>query len=287
MEKPLGNYMEIITARSTDPEIRSKSQDGGIVSAAFIYGLENGILDGAIVASAPEKHNPVPAIARTRDEILAARGTKYSVSPNVSILKDAAREYALEKIGFVGTPCQLLALRKMIKYPLGFRHINNKIGIIVGIFCMENFNYQAMKILIEQYADVSMDDILKTDIGSGKFWVYKKDGSEPITVPLKETHIFEQKSCHICTDYTSELSDFSTGSVGSPDGWSTVIIRTKKGKEYIDKMIEDGLLETMPADTEGKTGITLLEKLSNGKKEKNSETIRVREENGLSVPKIL
>jgi len=287
MSKSLGNYMEIITARATDADVRSRSQDGGIVSAAFIYGIENGILDGSIVASAPDKHNPSPVVAITKEDILKARGTKYSISPNVALLKSAVREHGLEKVGFVGTPCQLVALRKAIKYPLGFRHVGDKVGLIIGIFCMENFNYQSMKILIEEYANVSMDDVLKTDIGKGKLWVYKKDGSEPITVPLKETHIFEQKSCHVCTDYTSELADFSTGSVGSPDGWSTVIIRTKRGKEFIDKMIADGKLETQPADLEGKGGIPLLEKLSNGKKEKSLDTIRIREENGLPVPKLL
>ena len=45
-----GKYKTIISARATDKRILKKSQDGGIVSAAFIYGLENNLLDGVIVA---------------------------------------------------------------------------------------------------------------------------------------------------------------------------------------------------------------------------------------------
>lgn len=285
MEKPIGNYIEIMTARATDPEIRERAQDGGIVSAAYIYGLENGLLDGAIVAETGPEHTPVPKIAKTRAEVLAAGKTKYSVSPNVSMIKTAVKENALEKVGFVGTPCQIQAVRKLIRYPAGFRHVTDKIGIVIGIFCMENFPSFAMKTLIEQYANISANDVLKTDITKGKLFVYSKNGGEPVAIPLKETHIFEQKACHICMDYTSELADFSTGSVGSPEGWSTVIVRTQKGKDYIDKMIADGKLETKPIDKESPIGYALLEKLAVDKKTKNQKTIDSRLESGLAIPK--
>jgi len=284
MSKPIGEYISLISARSTDAEILKRSQDGGIVTAAYIYGLETGLLDGAIVADTTEGFKPMPKIAKTKEDVLSARGTKYSVSPNMSVVKNAVKEHALEKVGFVGTPCQIIAMRKMIQYPAAFRQTAENIGIIIGIFCMENFPYNAMKILIEQYANVKMEDVLKTDIGKGKLFVYKKDGSEPIAIPIKETLPFEQKSCHVCMDYTSEYADFSTGSVGSPDGWSTVIIRTQKGKDYIDKMIAAGKLETRPVDMEGKVGYPLLEKLSVDKKTKNAKEIEHRIEMGLPVP---
>lgn len=284
MEKPVGNYIKILSARTTDSEILSKSQDGGVVSAIYIDGLENGYFDGVIVAETTKDYTPVPKIARTKEEVLKSCGTKYSVSPNMSLIKSSVKENALEKIGFVGTPCQIQAIRKMIQYPAGFRHTNDKISLIIGIFCMENFPSLSMKFLIEQYAGVNSKDVIKTDIGKGKLWVYKKDASEPITIPLKETHIFEQKACHVCIDYTSELADISTGSVGSPDGWSTVIIRTEKGKKIIDNLIANGKLETKELDFDSKVGYQLLEKLSIDKKTKNMKTIKERREIGLPVP---
>jgi len=284
MEQPIGNYIEIMTARSTDPEILAGCQDGGIVSTAYVFGLENGLLDGAIVAETGPGHTPVPKVAKTRADVLAAGKTKYSVSPNVSMLKTAVRENALEKVGFVGTPCQIQAVRKLIQYPAGFRHVTGKIGIVIGIFCMENFPSFAMKTLIEQYAGIPAGAVLKTDITKGKLFVYNRDGSEPVAIPLKETHIFEQKSCHVCMDYTSELADFSTGSVGSPAGWSTLIVRTQKGKEYVDAMIKAGMIETKPFDMEGQFGYPMLEKLAVDKKTKNAKTIEARLADGLPVP---
>lgn len=284
MTKPIGEYIEIISARSTDQEILKKSQDGGIVTAAYIYGLENGLLDGVIVADTTEGFKPMPKIAKTREDVLSARGTKYSLSPNMSLVKDAVKEHALEKLGFVGTPCQVIAMKKMMQYPAAFRGTINNIGLVIGIFCMENFPYNGMKTLIEEYAGVKMNDVLKTDIGKGKLFVYPKDGSEPIAIPIKETLPFEQKSCHVCMDYTSEYADFATGSVGSPDGWSTLIIRNKRGKDFIDKMIAAGKLETKPLDMEGKVGYPMLEKLSTDKKTKNAKEIEHRIEMGLPVP---
>jgi hypothetical protein len=121
-----------------------------------------------------------------------------------------------------------------MKYPVGFRHVPDKIALIIGIFCMENFPYNGLKMIVEEHCGVKMEDVVKMDIGKGKFWVYTRWGDVK-AIKLKETHPYEQIACHVCTDYTAELADISTGSVGSPDGWSTVFIRTAKGEEIFNK----------------------------------------------------
>ncbi len=279
---PFGAYKKVVSARSTLKEVLKKAQDGGIVSTAFIYGLENNLLDGVIVADNAGKFQAVPKVATTPEEVLEAAGTKYTVCPNISVLKSAVREYGCEKIGVVGTPCQVRAVRKLMKYPVGFRHVPDKIALIIGIFCMENFPYQGLKLIVEEHCGVKMEDVVKMDIGKGKFWVYTRWG-ETKAIKLKETHPYEQIACHVCTDYTAELADISTGSVGSPDGWSTVFIRTAKGEEIFNKMVEDGYLEVKPIE-EVKPGLGLVEKLALTKKEKNMKEIEHRKELGLPVP---
>ncbi|AIJ06379.1 Coenzyme F420-reducing hydrogenase, beta subunit [Methanocaldococcus bathoardescens] len=279
---PFGAYKKVVSARSTLKEVLKKAQDGGIVSTAFIYGLENNLLDGVIVADNAGEFQAVPKVATTPEEVLEAAGTKYTVCPNISVLKSAVREYGCEKIGVVGTPCQVRAVRKLMKYPIGFRHVPDKIALIIGIFCMENFPYQGLKLIVEEHCGVKMEDVVKMDIGKGKFWVYTKWG-ETKAIKLKETHPYEQIACHVCTDYTAELADISTGSVGSPDGWSTVFIRTAKAEEIFNKMVEDGYLEVKPIE-EVKPGLGLVEKLAKTKKEKNMKEIGHRKELGLPVP---
>ncbi|ADC69628.1 coenzyme F420 hydrogenase, subunit beta [Methanocaldococcus sp. FS406-22] len=279
---PFGAYKKVVSARSTLKEVLKKAQDGGIVSTAFIYGLENNLLDGVIVADNAGEFKAVPKVATTPEEVLEAAGTKYTVCPNISVLKSAVREYGCEKIGVVGTPCQVRAVRKLMKYPVGFRHVPDKIALIIGIFCMENFPYNGLKLIVEEHCGVKMEDVVKMDIGKGKFWVYTRWG-ETKAIKLKETHPYEQIACHVCTDYTAELADISTGSVGSPDGWSTVFIRTAKGEEIFNKMVEDGYLEVKPIE-EVKPGLGLVEKLALQKKEKNMKEIEHRKELGLPVP---
>ncbi|MBP2142946.1 coenzyme F420 hydrogenase subunit beta [Methanococcus voltae] len=279
---PFGSYKFAISARATDNQIRKKSQDGGIVSAAYIHGLESGLLDGVIVADKGEDFCAIPKVATTVDEVLSAAGTKYTTSPNLSVLKSAVREYGCDKVGFVGTPCQVQSIRKMLKYPIGYRHVPDKIALVMGIFCMENFPYNGLKTIIEEHCGIKMEDVAKTDIGKGKFWVYSKWGDVK-TIKLKDTHPYEQHACHVCMDYTAELADISTGSVGSPDGWSTIFIRTAKGEAFYKAMEEAGVIEIKNID-DVKPGLGLVEKLANSKKENNGKERAHRKEIGLPLP---
>lgn len=271
----LGNYGSVVAARSSDKSILKGAQDGGIVTQLFAYALEEGIIDGAIVAGpGDEPWKPEPIVATTVDELLAARGTKYNISPNMQLIKEATRSYGLDKVGIVGTPCQIQALRKGQLYPVGLRDVPDKIALAVGIFCMENFPYQSIVQLVEDHANTKLDNVTKMDIGKGKFWVYTNRGAT-VQLPLKITHKYEQAGCHVCLDYVSNLADVSTGSVGAPDGWSTVFVRTKNGENIWSKAIAAGCFETKPMDTV-KPGLDLVTKLATEKITKNRKTLEER-----------
>jgi coenzyme F420 hydrogenase subunit beta len=277
----LGTYKEALSARSTDKQIQKISQDGGIVTSLLSFALDEKIIDGAVVAGpGKDMWKPEPLVAMTSDEILAAAGTKYTFSPNVFMLKNAARQYGLEKIGTVAIPCQLMGIRKMQSYPFGVRFVADKIAMILGIYCMENFPFESLRTFMGKMG-VNPDLVEKMDIGKGKFWIHTAD--ETLSIPLKETHGYEQNGCKVCLDYVAELADLSTGSVGSPDGWSTVLTRTDAGESLFKMAVDAGLIETKPmADV--KPGLGLLEKLATDKKTKNQKTIDDRIAMGLPVP---
>jgi coenzyme F420 hydrogenase subunit beta len=277
----LGTYKEALSARSTDKQIQKISQDGGIVTSLLSFALDEKIIDGAVVAGpGKDMWKPEPLVAMTSDEILAAAGTKYTFSPNVFMLKNAARQYGLEKIGTVAIPCQLMGIRKMQSYPFGVRFVADKIAMILGIYCMENFPFESLRTFMGKMG-VNPDMVEKMDIGKGKFWIHTAD--ETLSIPLKETHGYEQNGCKVCLDYVAELADLSTGSVGSPDGWSTVLTRTDAGESLFKLAVDAGLIETKPmADV--KPGLGLLEKLATDKKTKNQKTIDDRIAMGLPVP---
>ncbi len=289
MGAELGKYKSCVSARSTDKAILAGAQDGGIVTTLFAYALETGIIDGAIVAGPGElPWKPKPVVATTVEELLAARGTKYNISPNVSLIKEATRSYGLDKVGIVGTPCQMQAVRKGQLYPIGLRDVGDKIALAIGIFCMENFPYQSIVQLAEDHAAMKLESVAKMEIGKGKFTFMSERGAV-VPLPLKVTHKYEQPGCHVCLDYVANLADVSTGSVGSPDGWSTVFVRTKKGDDVWAKAIAAGCFETKAIDSV-KPGLELVTKLANEKIGKNQKTVEERKTfgvgKGLRIPYI-
>ena len=160
----------------------------------------------------------------------------------------------------VGTPCQILAAAKMNRF------INEEfpVDLKIGLFCMENFSYSYMKEMLKEYG-VDMGDITQYRIEKGHLWLYLKD-EEVIKIPLEKAKKCMRKNCQICMDFTSEQSDVSVGSAGSPEGWSTVIIRTEKGLKLIEAAENDNYIETKPISEDG---LKIMEKLA---KEKKSES---------------
>lgn len=278
----LGTYKQITMGRSTDKQIQKISQDGGIASALLCFALDEKIIDGAVVAGpSDEMWKPKPTVALSSDEILAAAGTKYTLSPNLFVLKEAVRQYGLEKVGIVTIPCQTMGLRKMQSYPFGVRFMADKIALDVGIFCTENFPFESLKTFISAKAGVDFSLVEKMDIGKGKFWVKTQD--DMINFPIKETHGYEQNGCKVCLDLVSELSDVSTGSIGAPDDWSSVLVRTDAGDTIFKQAVDAGAIELKPID-EGKFGLEMLTKLAKSKKEKAMKVIDDRKAMGLPVP---
>jgi len=280
-ENVLGNYKQVISARSTDKEILAGAQDGGIVTQLLAFALETGIIDGAIVAGPGyEPWKPEPMVATCREELLDARGTKYNICPNVRLIKEATRSYGLDRVGVVGVPCQVQGFRKAQLYPVGMRDVPDKIALVIGIFCMEVFPYQSMVQMVEDHAGTKLESVKKMEIGKGKFTVYTERGGVS-AIPLKVTHKYEQPGCHVCLDYVANLADVSCGSVGSPDGWSTVFVRTMAGDSIWAKALAAGCFETQPME-KVKPGLDLTTKLATEKITKHQKVLDERKVMGVN-----
>lgn len=169
-------------------------------------------------------------------------------------------------MAIVGTPCQILAAAKMDKFMEEF-----PVDLKLGLFCMENFSYSYMKELLKDY-DVDINDVNQCRIEKGHLWLYLKD--KTVKIPLDKAKKCMRKNCQVCMDFTSELSDVSIGSVGSPEGWSTLIIRTEKGLELVEAAEKNNVIEIKPI---GEGGLKIMEKLANEKKSKNKAEIAKRE----------
>ncbi|UCH69979.1 MAG: Coenzyme F420 hydrogenase/dehydrogenase, beta subunit C-terminal domain [Candidatus Bathyarchaeota archaeon] len=261
-EEDFGIHRRIVVAQASDERILQGCQDGGVVTALLISALETELVDSAVVSGIDKDRPfyPVPRLATTPDEILECAGTRYSYSTNFLAFQEGIKQKK-KSIAFVGTPCQIHALRKIEMIPL--KKYSNPLQIAIGLMCTESFTYEGfMKNHIRRKLDINLHDISKINI-KGKILITTKSGKIE-TIPLAEAKTYTRKGCVPCTDFSSELADISAGGLGL-NNWTFTIIRTEKGERFFESAEERGLLRTKPFEEE-KRAFDLLLKLSKKKR---------------------
>ena len=263
-EKLTGIYEKAYYAKATASDIQEHAQDGGVVTALLIQFLADGG-DGVVVAGLEENMVwvPKPIVAKTREEVVKAAGSKYTPSPAMVGVKEAVKVEKLEMIAVVGTTCQMRGLSLAMLGPMRNKKIADAVALKIGLFCMESFNYDdLMKYLKDNEVDPGR--VTKFEIKNGRFNAWA--GEERLhRAKLDKVKPLIRSGCLHCTDFASEYADISVGNVGSPDGYSTVIVRDEKGQQILDAAIESGLIEAAPIEDFDK-GETMVHKLAEMKK---------------------
>jgi coenzyme F420 hydrogenase subunit beta len=259
-EEVIGPYQEIYLARATEPETLMAGQDGGVVSALLIWGLETGQIDGAAtsVLSSERQWDCEPAIVTDREGVLAAAGSRYTYSANPLALLQAA-ELGLSKVALVGMGCQT-----SITGAMQARRVNKwrkKIAWTFGLLCSKSFTYDGlMGEIAQEELGLDLDHLARVNI-KGRLLFYTDTGDE-IVYPLKESHRFTRPGCLHCPDFAAEHADISFGGLGQGDGWTLSIVRTERGREIWDDAIAAGLLESKRAADADPDAVALMFKLA-------------------------
>lgn len=231
-DQELGVSNDLLAGKASIP-----GQDGGMVTSLLLAGKEKGLIDAAIVVPLRKGLGSglgfglESAIANNADEIIAAKGTKYARVSVISSLRDALRE-GKKRIAVVGTPCQIRAVRKMQKQGCLKEEFPDAEIILIGLFCFESFDQRDLKGLIKEKLGIDLDDASKIQITKGNYVV--SIGDENYSCSVKELEGAVREGCQFCNDFVSKLADISVGSVGSPEGYSTVIVRSEAGKRLVE-----------------------------------------------------
>ena len=266
-----GAYINAYSASTTKDDIKKVRQDGGIVTAILEYLLDNNLVDAIVaVQHSEELWRPEPIIVDDVKNLFKTGGTKYANSPSLTII-DQCKKY--EKIAFVGVPCMMKAIEKGTMFPSGLPFFKN-IKYRIGLFCMESFPYDGIINLAKEQFSKDLIELTKMNIGGGKFIINLKSG-EQMDVPLKEVQKYARDNCHFCEDLTSDYADISVGSIGSQDGWSSVITRSKAADKLYNDIVKAGLIESKSLK-DVKPGQFLVEKIG-GTKRKKCKTINLKE----------
>ena len=217
-DKDIGIVKEIVAGKTT-----IKGQDGGIVTSMLTAGMEKGLFERAIVVHRQDGFRAQAIVAENEDDIIKARGSKYQFSPTVERLVEVIIEGGKKRIAIVALPCGIYGIRRIQRFYPDVELYT------IGLFCFENFYYELLRPIVSEILEVDLGRADKIEVKRGKFVVHIEGASKACEV--KELESAVRGSCLFCTDFTARLADISVGSVGSPDGYSTVIIRSKKGEE--------------------------------------------------------
>ncbi len=240
----LGPYESIWMARAGDDEVRSRAQYGGTVTALALFAIETGRTEAALLTAwsqdPDEPHATMPLVAKTRDEVLSASGSKYTAGPTLKVLDGLLREDS-GKVLVVGRPCQVLALRKRMRiedptFP------GERIALVVGLFCMWSLSYRDFENLMKPLT--AHESLKRIDVPRGRFIVETDRGAIELDHDAVRSHA--RQACRTCFDFTSELADLSVGSTEWKDDWNTLIVRTGAGRTFLEEAVQKGRIEVEP-----------------------------------------
>ena len=269
-EKELyGISKDIILARASDDMVHQMGQDGGVVSAMLIWCLEKGYIDAALVSYLEgdgSSWKAIPGVARTKEEVLAAAGSRYTYSATPMGYAEAVSGGA-EKIALVGMGCQTSSPPAMKARKAG--KPARRFALNIGLLCSKTFDDAIFPELFEAKYGLKKEDMKKMNI-KGVFQIWMKNGDYH-EIDLKECHQWTREGCKTCPDFAAEHADISTGGIGAFNDWTLTIVRTDIGREILIKMLEDGSLIGRPGDDDP-GAIKLLNRLSRVSRNRWPET---------------
>ena len=276
----LGSFISVRSLRTTDEAIAKVSCDGGLVTSLLKFMLDAKKIDGAVLSRKTTLWNNEPMIATKFEDLLKCAGSSLAQSRSIHNLGDlttyspilgALKEPKLRdlsRLAVVGTPCQLSTIRKMQLLHIVPSHI---VRFTIGLFCFENFlmHDDGRKYLADKIG-ADLDQIEKINL-KDHFTVRLKDG-RVTHIDLDDLGPIVRSECLACTDFSNYVADISVGGIGSPDGYTTAVIRTHAAQRLLNQAISQGYIK----EIERKGIIEEIEKMAKRKRQRGQRVLAER-----------
>jgi len=248
----IGNIISAYLGYSSDENIRFNASSGGLITALLTLALEEKIIDGALVTrmNNVDPLKPESFIAKSKEEIVSAMGSKYCPVPLNKVIKELVQRDG--RFALVGLPCHIAGVRKLEKK---IPELKEKIVFHLGLFCSHTANFNFTLFLLH-LLNIDKGRILELRY-RGRGWpgyltVALKEGEE-FTIPYKwyskfhKLFFFTPIRCMLCPDPLSQLADLSFGDAWIREimnkdtkGTSICISRTAKGEELLEMGVQKG-----------------------------------------------
>jgi coenzyme F420 hydrogenase subunit beta len=241
-----GVNQDMMAARKKEPI--EGAQWTGIVSTIACEMLNSGKVEGVVCVqnSEEDRFQPMPVIARTPEEVLAARVNKPTLSPNLSILEQVEQS-GMKRLLVIGVGCQIQALRAVEK-KLGLEKL-----YVLGTPCVDNVTREGLQKFLETTSK-SPETVVHYEFMQDFRVHFKHEDGSIEKVPFfglntKELKDIFAPSCMSCFDYVNSLADLVVGYMGAPLSYQWMVVRNDTGQEMLE-LVEDQL-ETQPVTSQG------------------------------------
>lgn len=247
-----GHVVAAYSGYAVEPDIRCNAQSGGIATALSAYLLDTECIKKVLVTHMPEDGSlrPVPFFAENKKQLMKTQGSKYCPVAVNSILPTKIKDD--EIIAVVGTPCQIHGVRNAQKYNETWK---KQILLTIGLFCDRILVYGAIDYLIHK-AGVQLDKVALFEFRNtaktgwpGSVCIQEKEGDEHLLLSkyrMECKDLYTPLRCRLCFDKTNVLSDIVLGDAWGVKhdarGFSSIIVRTKKGLEILKNAEKAGYI---------------------------------------------
>ncbi|MFN8392381.1 MAG: Coenzyme F420 hydrogenase/dehydrogenase, beta subunit C-terminal domain [Bdellovibrionota bacterium] len=253
-----GQFDSGYLAYATDQALRSASASGGALTAMLVSLLERGVIDGALLVRPHkvQKHAGEAFIARTKTEILEARGSKYAITPTNVAFQEIANvpgRYAI-----VGLPCQIHGFHNAAALD---RRLKERVVLTIGLLCHAVIEHDPVESVMNRltsaegnvtgfvYRDGKPSGIPLATLETGErlpAFFPRTVGYQPTTIELLNVfyRMYTPLRCLTCLDATAELADVvfgdpwmpaPSGEINFNDGFTYTLVRTARGASAIDE----------------------------------------------------
>jgi coenzyme F420 hydrogenase subunit beta len=257
---------------STDEDMRYQASSGGVVTELSRFLLDEKEVDGVLVAQATDAEplRPQPVVARTRERVAAASGSKYCPLAMNTLLREVRESGG--RFALVGLPCHVhgwrMAARRDPRLAAAIRYS-------FGLFCGGVPTWSALEYFLARRG-VRLSNVRAIQFRSGT-WpgairVVLKDGQEytfarrpparHLLAILRHnaaftSHHFRPLRCLTCCDVTAELADASFGDPWLPrflaardPGQTVIVARSQQAEELVDRAVRAGRVAVEPLSIE-------------------------------------
>ena len=223
LRRYVDDYQGCYFTYAADEAVRANAASGGSVSALLITLLESEQIDGALVCQTvlrDGKPRPEFTIARTREEIMAAQGSKYAAVYFANNALPLIQEFD-GRLAVVALPCDATILQRTRAKNAA---LDAKIALVITLFCGHN----SEPVLTDAMVD-------RLGRGRGPLTAYRwrtghwrgsleatfADGTQVVKPfetfsDYRNLYFFAQPKCHHCFDHFGYDCDISAGDIWSP-----------------------------------------------------------------------